>query len=66
MLRDDGDDDDKHVGSANRATAFDCIDCNANNPVDDGFGPGDEVTCYYCGCSFVVLESNGKLKFKAT
>ncbi|MBM4282838.1 MAG: hypothetical protein FJ137_19495 [Deltaproteobacteria bacterium] len=56
--------DDDSPPASRRATAFDCVDCSANNPVDDGFGPDDEVTCYYCGSVFVVAESNGKLKFK--
>jgi transcription elongation factor Elf1 len=58
-------DDEETTSGGQRATAFDCVDCNANNPVDDGFGGGDEVTCHYCGSSFKVVASNGKFKFKA-
>jgi ribosomal protein S27E len=65
------DDDDEDVGSAmwagarRRFTDFDCPDCNANNPHDDGFGNGDEVRCYYCGQEFKVLVTDeGRLKLK--
>jgi DNA-directed RNA polymerase subunit RPC12/RpoP len=57
-------DDDEPTNANARLTGFDCVDCNANNPVDDGFGAGDEVTCHYCGSSFRVVNVNGKLKFK--
>lgn len=60
----DPDDDDTNANTLRRMTAFDCVDCNANNPVDDGFTVGDEVTCHYCGSAFKVVLVNGKLKFK--
>jgi hypothetical protein len=65
-MEDDPFEDDKGPGVGRRATAFDCVECSANNPVDDGFGPGDEVTCYYCGVIFHVTEANGRLRFKPT
>lgn len=60
----DDDNDDNNGTVAPRLSAFDCVECSANNPVDDGFTSGDEVTCFYCGCSFAVSFVNGKLKFK--
>lgn len=60
----DPDDDSDNASAAQRWTAFDCVECNANNPVDDGFDAGDEVTCHYCGSSFKTVISNGKLRFK--
>lgn len=35
---------------------FECPDCNAHNPMDDGFRIGDEVLCNYCGMEYVVKE----------
>lgn len=53
-------------GTARRFKDFDCPDCAANNPYDDGFGDGDEVRCYYCGQEFRVTVSDaGRLKLKA-
>jgi len=47
-------------------TDFDCPECNANNPYDDGFKAGDEVRCYYCGGEFAVrVDDRGKLKLRA-
>lgn len=47
-------------------TDFDCPDCNANNPYDDGFKHGAEVRCYYCGAEFKVrVDDNGKLRLRA-
>lgn len=44
---------------------FDCPDCSANNPYDDGFGDGEELRCHYCGTEFKVLFlDNGKLRFR--
>ncbi len=48
-----------------RRKEFDCPECNANNPYDDGFGPGDEVRCFYCGLEFKVeVNAEGKWKFR--
>lgn len=46
---------------------FDCPECDANNPWDDGFKTGSEVICHYCGQEFRVLQAEGrsKPKFKA-
>jgi len=47
-------------------TDFDCPDCNANNPYDDGIKHGDEVRCYYCGADFKLrVDDNGKARFRA-
>ena len=43
---------------------FDCPECNAHNPYHDGFKPGSEVLCFYCGTTFRVVQSEGKLRFK--
>ena len=44
---------------------FDCPECDASNPYDEGFRAGDEVRCFYCGMSFKVhVDDNNKLKFK--
>jgi hypothetical protein len=63
------DDDDIQTGDEGRTRRFgdfDCPDCNANNPHDDGFGDGDEVRCYYCGQEFRALVSDqGRLRLKA-
>jgi hypothetical protein len=53
-------------GRARRFADFDCPDCAANNPYDDGFGDGDEIRCYYCGQEFrVQVNDSGRLKLKA-
>ena len=54
------------AGHARRFGDFDCPDCAANNPYDDGFGHGDEVRCYYCGQDFrVAVSDTGRLRLKA-
>lgn len=64
-------DDDEPVrgaeaGRARRFADFDCPDCSANNPYDDGFGDGDDVRCCYCGQDYRVIVSDaGRLKLKA-
>jgi hypothetical protein len=68
---DDEDDLDQARGSGEgrrrRFQDFDCPDCNANNPYDDGFGDGEEIRCYYCGQEFLVLVSDeGRLRLRAT
>ena len=63
-----GDDDDqkKNPQGSKIFKEFDCPDCNANNPVDPPFGPGDEVMCNYCGSSFAVREGlEGKFRLKS-
>ncbi len=53
-------DDDEEAGEGRRTwTDFDCPDCNANNPIDEPFGHGDEVRCFYCGAGFNVMVSEG-------
>jgi hypothetical protein len=59
-------DDDRGGDGARRFKDFDCPDCAANNPYDDGFGDGDEVRCYYCGQEFRAAVSDaGRLKLRA-
>jgi hypothetical protein len=53
------------LGRARRFKDFDCPDCNANNPYDDGFGDGDEVRCYYCGQEFRAdVSDSGRLRLR--
>jgi DNA-directed RNA polymerase subunit RPC12/RpoP len=63
------DDDDKKSegeGSGRRFQDFDCPDCSANNPWDDGIGDGDEIRCYYCGQEYLAqVTDEGRLKLKA-
>jgi DNA-directed RNA polymerase subunit RPC12/RpoP len=48
-----------------KRTEFDCPECSANNPYDDGFVAGDEIRCYYCGEEFLVdVNLDGKWKFR--
>lgn len=46
---------------------FDCPECSAHNPWDDGFTYGDEVFCGWCGCRFVVRrvkDDEGRHRYK--
>lgn len=61
----DDDDDDGGSKRKKRKTEFECPECNAHNPVHDGYDVGSEVHCFYCGCEFKVVESGGRLKFKS-
>jgi hypothetical protein len=64
------DDDEKQpdaLGSERRFQDFDCPDCAANNPWDDGIGDGDEIRCYYCGQEYLAeVTDEGRLKLKPT
>ncbi len=52
-------------GRKRRFDDFDCPDCNANNPWDDGFGDGDEIRCYYCGQEWkVIVSDEGRLRLR--
>jgi hypothetical protein len=54
------------LGRKRRFGDFDCPDCSANNPYDDGFGDGDEVRCFYCGEEFRAdVSDSGRLRLKA-
>jgi hypothetical protein len=37
-----------------RWTEFDCPECSANNPWDEGFTWGDELFCSWCGSRLTV------------
>jgi DNA-directed RNA polymerase subunit RPC12/RpoP len=53
-------------GTSRRFQDFDCPDCSANNPWDDGFGNGDEIRCYYCGQEYLAqVTEEGRLKLRA-
>jgi hypothetical protein len=61
----DDEKDESSEGTARRFGDFDCPECAANNPYDDGFGDGDEIRCYYCGDDFkVTVTDSGRLKLK--
>lgn len=46
-------------------TEFECPNCSANNPYDDGFKAGDEIRCFYCGLEFkVIAKDEDKYKLK--
>ena len=65
-MREYGDHDEKdQKPKAKVFDEFDCSVCNANNPYGDGFKPGEDIRCYYCGTEFNVrVDDNGKLKLK--
>jgi hypothetical protein len=55
----------EELGRNRRFNDFDCPECNANNPWDDGFGDGDEIRCFYCGLEFEVeVNDSGKIRFR--
>ena len=63
MQYDEGDD----KAEVPKRKDFDCPVCSANNPYDDGFSPGDEIRCYYCGQEFKVeISFDGKWKYRET
>ncbi len=65
--QDEASKDDMAQGPKRRFKDFDCPDCNANNPHDDGFGNGDEIRCYYCGQEFrAAVNEDGRLRMRAT
>jgi hypothetical protein len=56
---------DDEMNRSRRFGDFDCPDCSANNPYDDGFGDGDEVRCYYCGQEFrATVDDSGRLRLR--
>jgi hypothetical protein len=61
----DFDDDEKPDPKEGMHFEFECPECNANNPYHDGFKAGSEVVCYYCGMTFLAVQADGRLKFKA-
>jgi hypothetical protein len=63
---DDDDESQSHLSSRRRQfREFDCPECSANNPLDDGFGDGDEVLCNYCGEEFrAQVSDEGKLRLR--
>jgi hypothetical protein len=55
------------LGAKRRFDEFECPACSANNPLPDGFGNNDEVTCNYCGIGFLALvDDEGRLELKET
>ena len=63
---DDFDDDDDPPDPGERIfREFDCPECNANNPADDGFKSGDEVICHWCSRTYVArATSEGRLRLR--
>jgi DNA-directed RNA polymerase subunit RPC12/RpoP len=54
-------------GKSRRFREFECSDCDAYNPYDDGFGDGDEIRCHYCGQEFrVQVSEEGRLRLRPT
>jgi len=49
--------------AARAPTEFDCPACNANNPCE-ALRDKDEVLCLFCGSSFEVRLSAGKVRLK--
>ena len=45
-------------------TEFDCPECDANNPQEDGFSVGDELFCSWCGAVLNVRRTDDEDKFK--
>ncbi len=53
-------------GSGLRFTEFECPECDANNPYDDGFEVGDEIACFYCGVPLVVHAGERGERYRLT
>jgi transcription elongation factor Elf1 len=71
MAFEPGDDDEAGEGSKaarrRRFREFDCPECSANNPCDDGFGHGETVLCNYCGEELqVAVDDDGRLRLRVT
>ena len=65
MNHDDDDDDDDNKRKRRKHDEFECPECNAHNPVPDGYDDGSEVQCFYCGAEFKAVLQSGRFKFKA-
>lgn len=63
-MRDGHDEDEKHSEARRRFREYECPECQANNPMDDGLYEGDEVHCFYCGVGFKAAVADGRLKMK--
>jgi hypothetical protein len=56
--------DGAFLGVKKKFDEFECPLCSANNPFDE-FGNSDEVTCSWCGVSFVAtVDEDAKLKLR--
>ncbi|MEW5854249.1 MAG: hypothetical protein AB2A00_36080 [Myxococcota bacterium] len=61
----DDEDSPKKTDASGRFTEFECPECTANNPLDDGFKHGDEIRCFTCGSEFKVIgKESGAFKLK--
>lgn len=65
-MSDDDDDDVRELSPKKMVwTEFDCPECSANNPCDDGFRGGDEIVCQYCGLPWRVrAQDDGRFKLQ--
>lgn len=62
---DDDEDDDLGKGKGPPWREFNCPECTAENDYSDGFGPGDELVCMYCGMPWEVRETESSFKLRA-
>lgn len=62
--RDHHDDEDSKNAPAERKRfkEYECPECSAHNPMDDGVFEGDEVHCFYCGIPLIATVKEGRLK----
>lgn len=56
------DDEPSEVKERKRFKEYECPECSANNPMDDGIYEGDEVHCFYCGIPLQATTKDGRLK----
>jgi DNA-directed RNA polymerase subunit RPC12/RpoP len=45
-------------------TEWECPECTAHNPFDQGFTIGDDLFCVYCGSVFLVKKVDTDEKYK--
>jgi len=45
-------------------TEWECPECTAHNPFDNGFSVGDELFCNWCGQVFDVRKTDSDDKYK--
>ncbi|MCC6809018.1 MAG: hypothetical protein IT381_16440 [Deltaproteobacteria bacterium] len=59
-------DDDEPSGATERKRfrEYECPECSAHNPMDDGLYAGDEVHCFYCGIPLIATVHEGRLRMK--
>ncbi|AKU91213.1 hypothetical protein [Vulgatibacter incomptus] len=66
-MNDDFDDEGSSRGGDSRFFEFDCPDCDANNPIGDGFRHGEYVQCGYCGVELRArVNGDGRLELRGS